>query len=141
MVETPYAINYFYMKYVYFIIIIFILCACSISKASHTSVFSKLNKNVQDTLISVSQKVLEEDYSPQSMIDFSGHCKLIEKHFGPWIVEIQIKDTINKTNITLPSNAPAPYIVYNNLVYYPHEYNLFVMGFESNTKFNVLKMK
>lgn len=141
MVETPYAINYFYMKYVYFIIIIFILGACSISIASHTIVFSKLNKNVQDTLISVSQKVLEEDYSPQSMIDFSGHCKLIEKHFGPWIVEIQIKDTINKTNITLPSNAPAPYIVYNNLVYYPHEYNLFVMGFESNTKFNVLKMK
>lgn len=129
------------MKYIYIIILIFILDACSFSKDSHTIVFSKLNINVKDTLISVSQKVLEEDYSPQSMIDFSGNCKLIEKHIGPWVVEIQIKDTINKTNITLPSNAPAPYIVYNNFVYYPHEYNLFVMGFESNTKFNVLKMK
>ena len=126
---------------VYLIILIFVLGACSMSKDSHTIIFSKLNKSVQDTLISVSQKVLEEDYSPQSMIDFSGNCKLKEQHIGPWIVGIQIKDTTNKTSIALPSNAPAPYIVYNNFVYYPHEYNLFVLGFERNTKFYVLKMK
>lgn len=33
---------------------------------------------MQDTLQCVSQKVIEEDYSPKAMIDFSGKCKFIK---------------------------------------------------------------
>ena len=33
---------------------------------------------MQDTLQCVSQKVIEEDHSPQAMIDFSGKCKFIK---------------------------------------------------------------
>ena len=33
---------------------------------------------MQDTLQCVSQKVIEEEYSPKAMIDFSGKCKFIK---------------------------------------------------------------
>lgn len=33
---------------------------------------------MQDTLQCVSQKVIEEDYSPKARIDFSGKCKFIK---------------------------------------------------------------
>ena len=92
-------------------------------------------------MLSVSRKGLEEDYAPQAMIDFSGNCKFTERNIGPWVVGIQIEDTVNKISVSLPTNAPMPYIVHNNTVYYPEEYNLLVMGFDKNTKFRTIRMK
>ena len=44
-------------------------------------------------------------------------------------------------SVSLPTNAPMPYIVHNNTVYYPYEYNLLVFGFKNKTKFRTIKMK
>ena len=96
---------------------------------------------MQDTLQCVSQKVIEEDYSPKAMIDFSGKCKFTEKSIGQWIIGIQIEDTVNNVSVSLPSNAPMPYIVYKGFVYYPYEYNIVIMGFNKKTKFQAIKMK
>lgn len=96
---------------------------------------------MQDTLQCVSQKVIEEDYSPQAMIDFSGKCKFTEKSIGPWIIGIQIEDTVNNVSVSLPSNVPMPYIVYKGFAYYPYEYNIVIMEFNKKTKFQAIKMK
>ena len=105
------------------------------------TLFCELNKDVQDTLLSISRKVLEEDYAPQDMIDFSGNCKYNRKTLGPWIVGKEIEDTVNNISVSLPSNATIPYIVHNNIVYYPYEYNLLVLGFDKNTRFKAIRMK
>lgn len=80
-------------------------------------------------------KILKEDYHPSSLIDFSGRCKLVEKTIGPWLYEKQIEDTIAKKKMKLPTNAPMPYIVYGNFIYYPYEYNLLVTGFNNKSVF------
>lgn len=130
------------MKYLYLMMCAFLVGACSnIKQSSKDTLFCELSKEVQDTLQSISQKVLEEDYNPQALIDFSGNCKLTEKHIGSWTTGIQIEDTINKVRISLPTNAPMPYIVHNNTIYYPYEYNLMVMGFDNNTRFKTIRMK
>ena len=54
---------------------------------------------MQDTLQCVSQKVIEEDYSPKAMIDFSGKCNFTEKSIGQWIIGIQIEDTVNNVSV------------------------------------------
>lgn len=54
-------------------------CSC-INKKCKDITFGELSKDVQDTLQCVSQKVIEEDYSPKAMIDFSGKCKFAEPH-------------------------------------------------------------
>lgn len=50
----------------------------------------------------------------------------------PWIIGIQIEDTVNNVSVSLPSNAPMPYIVYKCFVYYPYEYNIVIMGFNES---------
>lgn len=123
------------------ILIVLLVAACTnVGKSDKDIAFSELSKDIQDTLLCISQKVLEEDYSPQTMIDFSGNCKFVEKNIGPWTVGIQIEDTVDNISISLPSNAPAPYIVYDNYIYYPYEYNVLVMGL-NNTKFKAVKLK
>lgn len=130
------------MKYLCFIICAFLVGACSSTKRGcKDTLFCELNKEVQDTLLSLSRKVLEEDYAPQAMIDFSGNCKYSSKTFGPWSVGYEIEDTVTHISISLPTNAPMPYIVHNDTIYYPCEYNLFVLGFEKKTKFKTIKMK
>ena len=130
------------MKYLCFIFCVLLVGACSSTKGSgKETLFCELDKEVQDSLLSVSRKVLEEDHAPQAMIDFSGNCKFTERNIGPWVVGIQIEDTVNKRSVSLPTNAPMPYIVHNNTVYYPEEYNLLVMGFDKNTKFRTIRMK
>ena len=130
------------MKYLCFIFCVLLVGACSSTKGSgKETLFCELDKEVQDSLLSVSRKVLEEDYAPQAMIDFSGNCKFTERNIGPWVVGIQIEDTVNKRSVSLPTNAPMTYIVHNNTVYYPEEYNLLVMGFDKNTKFRTIRMK
>ena len=130
------------MKYLCFIFCVLLVGACSSTKGSgKDTLFCELDKEIQDTLQSVSQKVLEEDYAPQAMIDFSGNCKFTERNIGPWVISIQIEDTVNKISVSLPTNAPMPYIVHKYTVYYPEEYNLLVMGFDKNTKFRTIRMK
>lgn len=129
-------------KYLCFIFCVLLVGACSSTKGSgKDTLFCELDKEIQDTLQSVSQKVLEEDYAPQAMIDFSGNCKFTERNIGPWVISIQIEDTVNKISVSLPTNAPMPYIVHKYTVYYPEEYNLLVMGFDKNTKFRTIRMK
>ena len=108
------------MKYLCFIFCVLLVGACSSTKGSgKDTLFCELDKEIQDTLQSVSQKVLEEDYAPQAMIDFSGNCKFTERNIGPWVVGIQIEDTVNKISVSLPTNAPMPYIVHNTLFIIP----------------------
>ena len=122
------------MKYLCFIFCVLLVGACSSTKGSgKETLFCELDKEVQDSLLSVSRKVLEEDYAPQAMIDFSGNCKFTERNIGPWVVGIQIEDTVNKRSVSLPTNAPMPYIVHNNTVYYPEEYNLLVSNYSAIT--------
>lgn len=69
------------MKYLCFIFCVLLVGACSSTKGSgKDTLFCELDKEIQDTLQSVSQKVLEEDYAPQAMIDFSGNCKFTERY-------------------------------------------------------------
>lgn len=64
------------MKYLCFIFCVLLVGACSSTKGSgKETLFCELDKEVQDSLLSVSRKVLEEDYAPQAMIDFSGFRK------------------------------------------------------------------
>lgn len=68
------------MKYLCFIFCVLLVGACSSTKGSgKDTLFCELDKEIQDTLQSVSQKVLEEDYAPQAMIDFSGNCKFRDR--------------------------------------------------------------
>lgn len=128
--------------YSFIISAILLTASCSsINKKCKDITFGELSKDVQDTLQCVSQKVIEEDYSPQAMIDFSGKCKFTEKCIGPWIIGIQIEDTVNNVSVSLPPNAPMPYIVYKGFVYYPYEYNIVIMGINKKTKFQAIKMK
>ena len=64
--------------YSFIISAILLTASCSsINKKCKDITFGELSKDVQDTLQCVSQKVIEEDYSPKAMIDFSGKCKFI----------------------------------------------------------------
>ena len=59
--------------YSFIISAILLTASCSsINKKCKDITFGELSKDVQDTLQCVSQKVIEEDYSPKAMIDFSG---------------------------------------------------------------------
>ena len=58
--------------YSFIISAILLTASCSsINKKCKDITFGELSKDVQDTLQCVSQKVIEEDYSPKAMIDFS----------------------------------------------------------------------
>lgn len=63
------------------------------------------------------------------------------KFLSSWVISKQIVDTVNKKSVSLPTNAPMPYIVHNNTIYYPYEHNLLVFGFKNKTKFRTIKMK
>ena len=86
--------------YSFIISAILLTASCSIiNKKCKDITFGELSKDVQDTLQCVSQKVIEEDYSPKAMIDFSGKCKFTEKSIGQWIIGIQIEDTVNNVSV------------------------------------------
>lgn len=128
------------MKYICFIFCVLFVGACS-NKSYKDTLFCELDEEVQDTLLSISQKVFEHDYEAPDMIDFSGYCKLSVKFLSSWVISKQIVDTVNKKSVSLQTNAPMPYIVHNNTIYYPYEYNLLVFGFKNKTKFRTIKMK
>lgn len=69
--------------YSFIISAILLTASCSsINKKCKDITFGELSKDVQDTLQCVSQKVIEEDYSPKAMIDFSGNVSLLKKALG-----------------------------------------------------------
>lgn len=77
------------MKYLCFIFCVLLVGACSSTKGSgKDTLFCELDKEIQDTLQSVSQKVLEEDYAPQAMIDFSGNCKFTERKVSETVYDV-----------------------------------------------------
>lgn len=96
------------MKYLCFIFCVLLVGACSSTKGSgKDTLFCELDKEIQDTLQSVSQKVLEEDYAPQAMIDFSGNCKFTERkvlimcntaHRNLFRTRINSVETVGKTS-------------------------------------------
>lgn len=64
--------------YSFIISAILLTASCSsINKKCKDITFGELSRDVQDTLQCVSQKVIEEDYSPKAMIDFSGNVSLL----------------------------------------------------------------
>lgn len=116
--------------------------ACSSTKGSDKdALFCELNKEIQDTLLFINRHCFEEGYDTIDFIDFSGNCKSNVKFWGSWVISNQIEDTVNKISVSLPTNAPKPYIVHNNIVYYPEDYNLLVFGFKNKTKFRTIRMK
>ena len=129
-----------FMKYLCFILGVLLVGACS-SRSYKDTLFCELDKEVQDTLLYINQQVLEYDDEAPSIIDFSGNCKSDVKFLSSWVISNQIEDTVNKISVSLPTNAPKPYIVHNNTVYYPEDYNLMVFGFNKNTKFRTIRMK
>lgn len=92
------------MKYICFIFCVFFVGACS-NKSYKDTLFCELDEEVQDTLLSISQKVFEHDYEAPDMIDFSGYCKLSVKFLSSWVISKQIVDTVNKKSVSLPTNA------------------------------------
>lgn len=69
--------------YSFIISAILLTASCSsINKKCKDITFGELSKDVQDTLQCVSQKVIEEDYSPQAMIDFLENVSLLKKHWA-----------------------------------------------------------
>ena len=92
------------MKYICFIFCVLFVGACS-NKSYKDTLFCELDEEVQDTLLSISQKVFEHDYEAPDMIDFSGYCKLSVKFLSSWVISKQIVDTVNKKSVSLPTNA------------------------------------
>lgn len=69
--------------YSFIISAILLTASCSsINKKCKGITFGELSKDVQDTLQCVSQKVIEEDYFPQAMIDFLENVSLQKKALG-----------------------------------------------------------
>lgn len=128
------------MKYLYFIFCILLVGACS-NRSYKDTLFCELDKEIQDTLLFINRHCFEEGYDTIDFIDFSSNCKSNVKFLSSWVISNQIEDTVNKISVSLPTNAPKPYIVHNNTIYYPHEYNLLVFGFKNKTKFRTIKMK
>lgn len=128
------------MKYLCFIFCVLFVEACS-NRSYKDTLFCELDKEIQDTLLFINQHYFEEGYDTLDLIDFSGNCKSNVKFLSSWVISNQIEDTVNKISVSLPTNAPKPYIAHNNTVYYPYEYNLLVMGFDKNTKFKTIRMK
>ena len=128
------------MRYLYFMFCILLAGACN-NRSYKDTLFCELDKEIQDTLLFINQHCFEEGYDTIDLIDFSGNCKLSVKFLSSWVISKQIVDTVNKKSVSLPTNAPMPYIVHNNTIYYPYEYNLLVFGFKNKTKFRTIKMK
>lgn len=128
------------MKYLYFIFCILLVGACS-NRSYKDTLFCELDKEIQDTLLFINRHCFEEGYDTIDFIDFSSNCKSNVKFLSSWVISNQIEDTVNKISVSLPTNAPKPYIVQNNTIYYPYEYNLLVFGFKNKTKFRTIKMK
>ena len=128
------------MKYLYFIFCILLVGACS-NRSYKDTLFCELDKEIQDTLLFINRHCFEEGYDTIDFIDFSSNCKSNVKFLSSWVISNQIEDTVNKISVSLPTNAPKPYIVHNNTVYYPEDYNLLVFGFKNKTKFRTIKMK
>lgn len=128
------------MKYLYFIFCILLVGACS-NRSYKDTLFCELDKEIQDTLLFINRHCFEEGYDTIDFIDFSSNCKSNEKFLSSWVISNQIEDTVNKISVSLPTNAPKPYIVHNNTVYYPEDYNLLVFGFKNKTKFRTIRMK
>lgn len=104
--------------------------------------FGELDKVIQDSLLKLNSRIfVNYNVSFPTLIDFSNRCELVRVEIGPWIVSKYIIDTISKRKIEIPRNAPDPYIVYDDYVYYPHEYNLLVMGFDKNSLFHKVYIK
>ena len=72
---------------------------------------------------------------PNSLIDFSGNCELNITEIGPWTYSKRVMNTKSMKSVKIRPNTPDPYIVYDNYLYYPEEYNLFIMGFSDTTVF------
>ena len=123
-----------------FIIFSFVFGSCT-TKEPACIFFSKLNQDIQDTLMSINQKVLNGAYLPNSLIAFSGDCLLKISEIGPWTYSKRVLNTKNMNSIKLHPNTPEPYIVYDDYLYYPDEYNLFVMGFSATTVFKKIPFK
>lgn len=128
------------MKYLYFIFCILLVGACS-NRSYKDTLFCELDKEIQDTLLFINRHCFEEGYDTIDFIDFSSNCKSNVKFLSSWVISNQIEDTVNKISVSLPTNAPKPYIVHNNTVYYPEDYNLLVFGFKNKTKFKTIRMK
>ena len=128
------------MKYLYFIFCILLVGACS-NRSYKDTLFCELDKEIQDTLLFINRHCFEEGYDTIDFIDFSSNCKSNVKFLSSWVISNQIEDTVNMIIVSLPTNAPKPYIVHNNTIYYPYEYNLLVFGFKNKTKFRTIKMK
>ena len=64
-----------------------------------------------------------------------------QKAFGPWVTGIEICGTVSNKKVSLPYNTPVPYIVYDDCVSFPEEYNLLVVAFENNSIFNKIITK
>ena len=128
------------MKYLYFIFCILLVGACS-NRSYKDTLFCELDKEIQDTLLCINRHCFEEGYDTIDFIDFSSNCKSNVKFLSSWVISNQIEDTVNKISVSLPTNAPKPYIVHNNTVYYPEDYNLLVFGFKNKTKFRTIRMK
>ena len=128
------------MKYLYFMFCILLAGACN-NRSYKDTLFCELDKEIQDTLLFINRHCFEEGYDTIDFIDFSSNCKSNVKFLSSWVISNQIEDTVNKISVSLPTNAPKPYIVHNNTVYYPEDYNLLVFGFKNKTKFRTIKMK
>lgn len=128
------------MKYLYFIFCILLVGAC-FNRSYKDTLFCELDKEIQDTLLFINRHCFEEGYDTIDFIDFSSNCKSNVKFLSSWVISNQIEDTVNKISVSLPTNAPKPYIVHNNTVYYPEDYNLLVFGFKNKTKFRTIRMK
>ena len=127
-------------KSILFIINILLIISCNRTNYEKCH-FAGLDKDIRDSVLIISNKVLKNDYQTSCLIDFSGRCKFAKRTFGPWITSTEIRDTVSNKKVSLPYNAPIPYIVYDDCVYFPEEYNLYVIGFENNPIFNKITMK
>ena len=131
---------YILMKLYLYIILSLAFVSCN-SPQTENVIFSNLNQEIQDTLLIINHKVLEEGYLPNSLIDFSGNCVLKITEIGPWTYSKRILNTNSMKSVKIRPNTPDPYIVYDNYLYYPDEYNLFIMGFSDTTVFKRVPFK
>ncbi len=127
------------------------LISCSENTLKYESItFEQLEIPIQDTLIKLSNNVQilwqegKDSLFNQhqlEILDFTGRYKIVRKELGPWIIAKILVDTINHKSYRFTHNPPTPFIITEQYIAFPQEYNTLTLGFKKGSVFKRKKLR
>lgn len=128
----------------YLFTIVCLLCSCryNINNLDQQEIgFDSLPSIVQDTLIALSQPGCN-DYSSIIFLDnHNGRYSEEVLKSGPFIDGTLVIDGKDGKKYIVDRGTAHPYIIYDNFLYHPLEYNVLFMSKVHNAKFMKYKLK